>query len=85
MRARVVSHRKAQLHGAEIKPGLDLRRCQSHRHTAVNAVEGDLLNARRDEPVDALVDDSRYGWEHSVLPHVADPPANRPPARDPWR
>ena len=85
MHVGIVGHREAWLHGVEIMPGMGLCRGQSYHRTAVNAVEGDLLNARRDEPVDALVDDSRYGWERSVLPHVADPPANRPPARDPWR
>ena len=48
MHVGVVGHRKAWLHGAEIMPGLDLRRCQSHRRAAVNAMEGDLLNTRRD-------------------------------------
>ena len=30
-----------------------------------------------DEPTDALMDDSRYGRERSVLPHAAEPLANR--------
>ena len=30
-----------------------------------------------DEPADALMDDSRYGWERSVLPHAVEPLANR--------
>jgi len=30
-----------------------------------------------DEPADALMDDSLYGWERSVLPHAAEPLANR--------
>ena len=31
----------------------------------------------KDELVDALVDDSRYGWERSVLPHAVEPVANQ--------
>ena len=30
-----------------------------------------------DKPTDALVDDSRYRWERSVLPHVAELLADR--------
>ena len=45
---RVIGHPKAWLHGAEIMPGLDLRRYQSHCHATVNAVEGNLLNTRWD-------------------------------------
>ena len=30
-----------------------------------------------DEPIDALVNDSCYGWERSVLPHAAEPLADR--------
>ena len=30
-----------------------------------------------DEPADALMDDSRYGWERCVLPHATEPLANR--------
>ena len=48
MHVRVIGHREARLHGAEIMPGLDLCRAQSHRHAAVNAVEGDLLDVHRD-------------------------------------
>ena len=60
MRAGVIAHRKAWLHGTEIMPGLDLRRCQSHRCATMNAVEGDLLNARWDIP-QAVVEEGGPG------------------------
>ena len=44
MHVRVIGHREAWLHGAEIMLGLDLRRGQGHRRAAINAVEGDLLD-----------------------------------------
>ena len=41
----VVGHPKAQLHGVELVPGLDLHRGQGHHCTMADAVESDLLGA----------------------------------------
>ena len=60
MHVRVIDHREAQLHGAEIIPDLDLRRGQGHRRATVNAVEGDLLDAHRDI-VQAVVEERASG------------------------
>jgi len=48
MQVGVIGHREAWLHGVKVMPGLDLRRGQGHCRTAVNTVEGDLLDACRD-------------------------------------
>ena len=48
MHVKIIGHQEAWLHGAEVMPGLDLHRGQSHRRATVNAMEGDLLDAHRD-------------------------------------
>ena len=48
MHVGVIGHREARLHGAKVMPGLDLRSGQGHYRTAVNAMEGDLLNTHWD-------------------------------------
>ena len=46
MHVGIIGHREARLHGAKVMPSLDLRHGQGHRCAAVNAMEGDFLDAR---------------------------------------
>ena len=45
MHVGIIGHREARLHSVKVMPGLDLQYGQGHRCAAVNAMEGDFLDA----------------------------------------
>ena len=48
MLIRAVAHWETCFHGVKLIPSSDLCRGQRHRHTMMNAIEGDLPNMDRD-------------------------------------